>query len=98
MESSSHVETFQLIDYIFMNGPIKSSTNSNKLYKTRFYDHHGAFLFYFYQNGVVFKKITNMGKSCQVGTTSATSTLKSCQLGTTLSTLYIYIIIIYIYN
>jgi len=38
--------------------------------KKRVFDHHGTFLFDFYQNGVVFKKITNLGKSCQLGTTS----------------------------
>jgi len=28
----------------------------------RFFDHHGAFLFVFYQNGVAVKKHTNLGQ------------------------------------
>jgi len=57
-----------------------------------FFDHEGVF--FFYQNGVRFKKITNLGKSCLIGTTSYAEIvsirhdfchiiLKSCQLCTT---------------
>jgi len=34
------------------------------------FDHDGVIFFCFYQNGVRLKKITNLGKSCQFGTTS----------------------------
>jgi len=60
----------------------------------RFFDHDGATFFCFYQNGIRLKKITNLGKSCLIGTTSYAEVvpirhdfyhviLKSCQLGTT---------------
>jgi len=56
-------------------------------------------IFFFYQNGVRLKKITNLGKSCQFGTTSYAEIvpirhdfcpviLKSCQLGTTFALSY----------
>jgi len=65
----------------------------------RFYDHDGVIFFGFYQNGVRLKKITNLGKSCQFGTTSYAEIvsikhdfchviLKSCQLGTTFALSY----------
>jgi len=58
----------------------------------RFFDHDGVIFFGFYQNGVRLKKITNLDKSCQFGTTSYAEVvpirhdfyhviLKSCQLG-----------------
>ena len=54
----------------------------------------GLFFFGFYQNGVRLKKITNLGKSCLIGTTSYAEVvpirhdfchviLKLCQFGTT---------------
>jgi len=60
----------------------------------RFFDHDGVIFSGFYQNGVRLKKITNLGKSCLIGTTSYAKVvpirhdfchviLKSCQLGTT---------------
>jgi len=56
--------------------------------------YHGVIFFVFYQNGVHLKRITNLGKSCQFGTTSYAQIvpirhdfclviLKLCQLGTT---------------
>jgi len=59
-----------------------------------FFNHDGVIFFCFYQNGVHLKKITNLGKSCLIGTTSYAEVvlirhdfcqviLKSCQLGTT---------------
>ena len=63
-------------------------------YNIDFFTMMGLFFFCFYQNGVRLKKITNLGKSCQLGTTSYAEVvpirhdfchviLKSCQLGTT---------------
>jgi len=42
----------------------------NKDVDIRVFDHDGIIFFGFYQNGVRLKKITNLGKSCQFGTTS----------------------------
>jgi len=38
--------------------------------RVRDFNHDGVIFFAFYQNGVHLKKITNLGKSCQFGTTS----------------------------
>jgi len=65
----------------------------NSFSRTGFLTMMGLF-FCFYQNGVRLKKITNLGKSYQFGTTSYAEVvpirhdfchviLKSCQLGTT---------------
>jgi len=62
--------------------------------KDWFFDHDGVIFFGLYQNGVRLKKITNLGKSCLIETTSYAEVvpirhdfchviLKLCQLGTT---------------
>ena len=78
-----------------MNKYIHKENECSKSVMNGFIDHDGVIFFFgFYQNGVRLKKITNLGKSCQFGTTSYAQIvpirhdlchviLKSCQVGTT---------------
>ena len=52
--------------------PTWSLKSSSIYFLNWFFDHDGVIFFFlvFYQNGVRLKKITNLGKSCQFGTTS----------------------------
>ena len=63
----------------------------------RFFDHDGVIFIFFSPKWGPFKKNTNLGKSCLIGTTSYVEVvpirhdfchviLKSCQLGTTSAT------------
>ena len=85
-----HLTSFIYVDDILLTKNIWHKCNFLK----RFFDHDGVIFFCFYQNGVRLKKITNLGKSCLIGTTSYAEVvlirhdfchviLKSCQLGTT---------------
>ena len=58
-----------IVCWAYQVTPYRALTRPPTIY-SRVFDHDEVIFFSFYQNGVCLKKITNLGKSCQFGTTS----------------------------